>query len=120
MTKKAIREAVKNAPRFILYIDYKAASDKSIEYKALSAKDVISAMDEAEQYKNSEVYFMSIAESTDNVTENEELIYVDKLCTRSTSEGWYHSDKTHGENVCSYTYGLEFKYLAFQRILEYA
>lgn len=28
MTKKAIKEAIKNAPRFIVYIDYKAGSEK--------------------------------------------------------------------------------------------
>lgn len=118
MTKKAIKEAIKNAPRYIVYIDYKAGSEKSIEYKALNANDIISAMDEAEALKTSDVYLMRIAENTGDVTEENTLTYIDKLCTRSYN--WYHNDSAHGENTCTYDYCLEYSTISFGDIIKHA
>ncbi len=118
MTKKAMKEAIKNAPKFFAYIDYKAASGKSLDYVALKAQDIISAMDEAEALKTSDVYLMRIAESTGNVTEESELVYIDKLCTRSCN--WYHSDAAHGETTCTHNYNLEYDYITFGERLERA
>ncbi len=116
MTKKAFKEALSTAPKYIVYIDYKAGSDKGTEIKALSANDIFAAMDEAEQLKSSDVYLMRIAESTSKVNEYDKLIYVDRLCTRSAN--WYCCNPTHGENVCEYSYQLEYKYFDWERVIE--
>lgn len=118
MTKKAMKEAIKNAPKFIAYIDYKAASEKSLEYVARKAQDIISTMDEAEALKTADVYLMRIAENTGNVTEENMLVYIDKLCTRSCN--WYHNDAAHGESTCTHNYGLEYECITFGERLEQA
>lgn len=118
MTKKAIKEALKAAPKFIVYIDYKAASGKGTEIKALSASDILSAMDEAELLRDFDVYLMRIAENTGEVNEYNKLIYIDRLCTRSAN--WYHNNPAHGESVCEYSYQLEYKYFDWERVVEKA
>lgn len=83
--------------KYIAIIDLKG-SNQYIQ-KELSSKDLISAMSEAEQYFNDNVYFISIAEKSGKMYKYNNckcIDYIEMLVNRKS--GWYVKDESHGEH----------------------
>lgn len=119
ITKKVINEA----PKYIMVLDPKACGANNVDgfynkgcsairlyYKTLKAKNILEAMDEAEQYFNETTYLITIAEKTGEADVNTDgVVYKEILTTRT--QGHYHRcDEKHSETPFKIAYNPEFKF----------
>ena len=86
--------------KYILYIDYKANSGKSYEYRAMTAKNLIEAITEADEIHNPEtMYLIRIMEKIGKVEkENNYKVQYYKaiMCKRSD---WHLNNPENCENI---------------------
>ena len=95
ITKKDIKEA----PSFIVMIDYKL--NMNVGYEILAASNMVEAMTEAESYLADDVYLVKLLAKTEN-TNGYGILYYDQLTNRKY--GWHGSDSAHSEGPwdCEY------------------
>lgn len=115
---KITKKAIKEAPEFMLVIDWKAEKRKEMldpfTYKLLNATNVFEAMDEAEQVIDDTVYLVKLLQKTgkiDNEEQPEEslgIIYSAVLCNRTN--GWHTNNYAHGEGRFEATYNPTWNY----------
>ena len=95
---KITKNDINGAPKYMLVIDYK--NDKTsdygcFDYKLLAAKDILTAMDEAESYFDETVYMTYILEKTEGLTDLG-ILYGSVLTSRT--KGSYHrANEAHDE-----------------------
>lgn len=106
--KKITKKAIKEAPAYIITIDYTVDTKKGLERKTLAATNLVEAMAEAETFFSEEVYLIDLAEKTGDIDADVNgLIYKDILTSRRR-RNWHITDKQHSESPASTAYNLEF------------
>ena len=115
---KITKKAIKEAPEYILVIDWKAEKRKPYSdpftYKLLSAKNIFEAMNEAEKKIDDTVYLVKLLQKTSKIDNEEQpdeslgIIYSAVLCNRKN--GWHTNDYDHGEGRFEATYNPTWNY----------
>ena len=108
---KMDNKAIENLVRFILIINRKTEYSnlyEPIEVIKLESCGIIEAMYESEKYIDDTVYLINIAEKTNEVINNEMIVYKEILTNKGT--GWHACDKDHGEQQYKHGYNVEFNY----------
>lgn len=103
--KKLTKEAIASQARFIIIIDRKIGLLEAIK---LESRGIFEAMYEAEKYIDDTVYLINIAEKTNEVINNEMIVYNEILTNRGT--GWHACDNDHCEQQYKHGYNVEFNY----------
>ena len=106
---KITKKVIASQAKFILIIDRKTEFTKPyepIEIIKLESNGIIESMIDAEKYIDDTVYLASIAEKTDEVTEEQMLVYNEILINRTN--GWRVCDNDHCEQPYKYGYSIEF------------
>ena len=110
---KITKKAIKEAPRYMLVIDWKAEKRQAMpyepfHYELLNASSIFEAMNEAEAKLDDTVYLMKLLENTGDIDreEGEEntagIIYHAVMTNRHN--GWHCNDYSHGEGRFEATY----------------
>lgn len=109
--KQITKKAIKEAPHYMVVIDWKADKRplyKAFDYKLLDAVDVLAAMDEAETFFTDDVYMIYVLEKTSDTTDMG-ILYGSVLCSRQV--GNYHkADAAHSEGGFWATYNPEWNF----------
>lgn len=96
--KKLTKKAIAAAPKYMVSIDWKASYRNTIDRQMLNANNIFEAMKEAEELHDENVYLIRILEKTEEVQENEFLVYEDRLTSRSRGN-WHLTDAAHSEHL---------------------
>ena len=104
--KKLTKKAIATAPKYMISIDWRASYRNTIDRQMLNADNIFEAMQEAEKLHDENVYLLRILEKTDEVQENEFLVYEDKLTSRSRGNG-HLTDAAHNEHLFPALYHVE-------------
>ena len=104
--KKLTKKAIAAAPKYMVSIDWRASYRNTIDRQMLNAGDIFEAMAEAEKFFDENVYLIRILEKTEEVQENEFLVYTDKLTSRSRGN-WHLTDAAHNEHLFPAVYHVE-------------
>lgn len=89
--------------KYIAVIDWNARTGKMFDHIELNAKNIVDAMNEAENYINEDVYMIFIAEKTGKVTKVDdckEVLYKEILANRKN--GWHACDEKHSEHATTW------------------
>lgn len=84
--------------KFVLCIDYKAATNKGLEYMVMDAKNELEAIAEADSKWNDEIYMMQIMKQDGKVDRTNDwrvTKYTAILARRS--HGWHLNNKENSE-----------------------
>ena len=94
--KKLTKETIASQARFIIIIDRKIGL---LEVIKLESRGIFESMYEAEKYIDDTVYLINIAEKTNEVINNEMIVY-NEILTNS-GKGWRACEQQykHGYNV---------------------
>lgn len=105
--KKITKKEIKEAPKYMLFFDFKASAPESMTQEMLTADNLIEAMDEAAGQWSEEVYLMKILEKTDELASGEDeglgIIYTDKITSRQP-HNWHPSNLKNSESTWRYAY----------------
>ena len=88
------------APKYALYIDYKATTVQPFSFRDMKAKDLYEAIEEAEKYFDEGIYLLKICEKYSKTVRNvgaKTTDYSAILCKRSVS-GWHINNSEYSEN----------------------
>ena len=94
--KKLTRKAIATAPKYLVAFDWKANYRDLIDFEPIEAETILEAMQIADKTFDENVYLLAILEKTDEIVENEFIVYEDKLTSRNHGN-WHLSDAEHGE-----------------------
>lgn len=104
--KKITKKAIAAAPKYMVSIDWKASYRNTIDRQMLNANSIFEAMKEAESLYDENVYLIRILEKTEEVQENEFLVYEDRMTSRSRGN-WHLTDAEHSEHLFPALYHVE-------------
>lgn len=104
--KKLTKKAIAAAPKYMVSIDWKASYRNTIDRQMLNANNIFEAMKEAESLYSENAYLIRILEKTEEVQENEFLVYADRMTSRSRGN-WHLTDAEHHEHRFPALYHVE-------------
>lgn len=118
---KITKKAIKEAPKYMVVIDWKALCREPFHYELLKAETVYEAMNEAESFMDETVYLIKLLEKTDRIDEEEGaenslgIIYNAVLTNRHN--GWHVNDYAHSERKfeAAYNPNWSFSPISFYR-----
>lgn len=110
---KITKKAIKEAPEYMVMIDWKAEkrNDHPYEpfgYKLLNAANIFEAMEEAEDLIDETVYLVKLLQKTGEIDmengENDSLGIIYKAVMVNRTNGWHTNSYKHGEGRTETTY----------------
>lgn len=104
--KKLTKKAIAAAPKYMVSIDWKTSYRNTIDRQMLNASNIFEAMKEAESLHDENVYLIQILEKTEEVQENEFLVYENRMTSRSRGN-WHLTDHEHSEHPFPALYHVE-------------
>lgn len=89
--------------KYVLYIDYRVTAGNGCEYIKMNAKNILEAIEEADEvYNNETMYLIRIMEKSGKIekinSHETRQLFTALECKRSYEGGWHRNDTKHGEN----------------------